>query len=389
MTYWHIRPDIARALLALMLVAVLGGPAAAQLFETRAGQAILLDAKSGTILYAKDANKRVPPASLAKMMTMEVVFDALKRGRLSLDDEFHVSEYAWREGGAVSGGSTMFAELNSTIRLEDLIRGVIIQSANDGCIIIAEGMAGSEANFARLMTERAREIGLRDSVFYNSTGLPAEGQYVTMYDLAKLADHLQREYPEYYRFYSEPEFTWNGILQRNRNPLLKMGIGADGVKTGYTEASGYAIVGSVQRGDRRMITAMSGLPDRRTRAEEARKILDWGDRAFEAHRIFEQDEVIGNVRLYGGARLTVPVVANDDLDILLPLANRDALKARVVYKGPVRAPVAAGDEIATLKVWIGDELTQETPLFAQESVPRGPIHRQAFDALTELVLGWI
>ncbi len=373
---------------AVVLLAM-AAPAQAQLFETRAGQAILLDAKTGTVLYEKDANKRVPPASLAKMMTMEVVFDALKKGRLSLDDEFHVSEFAWRTGGATSGGSTMFAELNSSIRLEDLIRGVIIQSANDGCIIIAEGMAGSEPNFARLMTKRAREIGLRDSVFFNSTGLPAEGQFVTMHDLAKLADHLQREYPEFYRFYSEPEFTWNGILQRNRNPLLKMGIGADGVKTGYTEASGYAIVGSVKRGERRLITAMSGLPNLRTRAEEARKILDWGDRAFEAHEIFKKGEVIGNVRLYGGAQLTVPVAANDDLDILLPLANRDAMKARVVYKGPVKAPVAEGDQIAMLKVWVGDKLTQETPLFAAETVERGPIHRQAFDALTELVLGWI
>jgi serine-type D-Ala-D-Ala carboxypeptidase (penicillin-binding protein 5/6) len=365
------------------------GTANAQLFETRADTAILLDANSGTVLFSKDPDKSVPPASLAKMMTMEVVFNALKSGRLTMDDEFLVSENAWRTGGAVSGGSTMFAELNSSIRLEDLIQGVIVQSANDGCIIIAEGMAGSEDNFARLMTERARKIGLENSVFRNSTGLPDPDQKVTMRDLAKLANHIQRNYPAYYMYYSQREFTWNNILQRNRNPLLAMDIGADGMKTGYTEESGYAIVGSVKRDGRRLIAAMSGLPNERSRAEEARKLLDWGVRAFEPHDLFKKGELIGNVRLYGGEALTVPVTVKEDLQILLPITDRDRMKARVVYIGPVKAPVEAGDEIASLKVWIGDQLSQESPLYAAESVAKGPIHRQAFDALTELLLGWI
>jgi D-alanyl-D-alanine carboxypeptidase (penicillin-binding protein 5/6) len=384
-----VRMIVSRVLLAALIAVAAAGFAQAQLFETRAEEAVLLDANTGTVLFAKEPDKRVPPASLAKMMTMEVVFDAIKRGRLTLDDEFLVSEYAWRTGGAASGGSTMFAELNSSIRLEDLILGVIVQSANDGCIIIAEGMAGSEENFALLMTERARKIGLKESVFKNSTGLPAEGQYVTMRDLVKLADHLQREYPGFYKYYSQADFTWNNITQRNRNPLLRMGIGADGVKTGYTEASGYAIVGSVKREGRRLIVAMSGLETLRARAEEARKLLDWGVRAFEPYEIFKKDEVIGNVRLYGGTQLTVPVTVKDDLSILLPITNRDLMKARVVYQGPVPAPVDAGDEIAVLEVRIDDTLTQETPLYAAESVARGPIHRQAFDALTELLLGWI
>jgi D-alanyl-D-alanine carboxypeptidase (penicillin-binding protein 5/6) len=384
-----VRMIVSRVLLAALIAVAAAGFAQAQLFETRAEEAVLLDANTGTVLFAKEPDKRVPPASLAKMMTMEVVFDAIKRGRLTLDDEFLVSEYAWRTGGAASGGSTMFAELNSSIRLEDLILGVIVQSANDGCIIIAEGMAGSEENFALLMTERARKIGLKESVYKNSTGLPAEGQYVTMRDLVKLADHLQREYPGFYKYYSQADFTWNNITQRNRNPLLRMGIGADGVKTGYTEASGYAIVGSVKREGRRLIVAMSGLETLRARAEEARKLLDWGVRAFEPYEIFKKDEVIGNVRLYGGTQLTVPVTVKDDLSILLPITNRDLMKARVVYQGPVPAPVDAGDEIAVLEVRIDDTLTQETPLYAAESVARGPIHRQAFDALTELLLGWI
>jgi D-alanyl-D-alanine carboxypeptidase (penicillin-binding protein 5/6) len=378
-----------RLLVALATIVGIVAPASAQLFETRAKEAVLLDANTGTVLFAKNADEQVPPASLAKLMTMEVVFHALKVGRLSMDDEFQVSENAWRTGGAVSGGSTMFAELGSSIRVEDLIQGVIVQSANDGCIIIAEGMAGSEGLFARLMNARAREIGLKNSVFMNSTGLPDPLQKVTMRDLAKLADHIRREYPEYYKYYSQPQFTWNKILQRNRNPLLSMDIGADGMKTGYTEESGYAIVGSINKDGRRLIVAMSGLPDQRARGEEARKLLEWGLRAFEPYRIFEKDEEIGNVRLYGGEQLTVPVTVKEDLSILLPIADRDNMKARIIYTGPVMAPVEKGQEIATLKVWIGDNLSQETPLYAAYSVGLGPIHRRALDALTELAFGWI
>lgn len=378
-----------RLLVALAIILGIAAPASAQLFETRAEEAVLLDANTGTVLFAKNADEQVPPASLAKLMTMEVVFHALKTGRLSMDDEFQVSENAWRTGGAVSGGSTMFAELGSSIPVEDLIQGVIVQSANDGCIVIAEGMAGSEGLFARLMNARAREIGLDNSIFTNSTGLPDPLQKVTMRDLVKLADHIRREYPEYYKYYSQPQFTWNKILQRNRNPLLTMDIGADGMKTGYTEESGYAIVGSINRDGRRLIVAMSGMPDQRARGEEARKLLEWGLRAFEPYQIFKKDEEIGNVRLYGGDQLTVPVTVKEDLSILLPIADRDNMKARIIYTGPIMAPVEEGQEIATLKVWIGDNLSQETPLYAAYSVGLGPIHRRALDALTELAFGWI
>ena len=219
--------------------------AQSQLFETRAKQAVMIDAETGTILYSKDGDKLIPPASLAKLMTVEVIFHALKVGRLTMDDKFAVSKNAWTKGGAKSGGSTMFAKVNSEIRVEDLIKGVIVQSANDACITLAEGLAGTEENFAALMTERARQIGLTKSVFKNSNGLPAEGQLVTMNELARLGQHIWREYPDYYRFYSIREFTWNKITQPNRNPLLGMDIGADGMKTGFTDASGYAIVGSV------------------------------------------------------------------------------------------------------------------------------------------------
>ena len=211
------------AFVAIFAVLFLSSGANAELFSTKAKEAFMIDAETGTILYSKDADKLIPPASLAKLMTMEVVFHAIKSGRLSLDDKFYVSENAWKKGGAGSGGSTMFAKVKSEVPLEDLIQGVIVQSANDGCIAIAEGMAGSEDNFATLMTERARQIGLTKSVFKNATGLPADGQFVTVRELVMLARHLWMEYPEFYHYFAEPEFTWNGIKQRNRNPLLEHG----------------------------------------------------------------------------------------------------------------------------------------------------------------------
>jgi serine-type D-Ala-D-Ala carboxypeptidase (penicillin-binding protein 5/6) len=381
--------DVARWLVVTLCVMAWLPAAQAQLFETRADSAYMIDAETGSILFAKDPDKLIPPASLAKLMTMEVVFHALRSGRLSMDDEFLVSENAWRTGGAVSGGSTMFAELGSSIRLEDLIQGVIVQSANDGCIIIAEGMAGSEENFAQFMTERARQIGLERSTFVNSTGLPAEGQFVTARELVKLAHHMWSEYPDYYRYYSQTEFTWNNILQRNRNPLLRMDIGADGMKTGFTTESGYGIVGSVERGGRRLFVAMSGMTSEAQRAEEARRILDWGMRAFEQTELFALGAIVGEARLYGGERRTVPLRAAGPISILVPTMSRDRMSARIVYRGPVDAPVEEGDRIGALRVWIGDTLSQETPLYAAESVGTGQLHQRALDAVQELLVGWL
>jgi D-alanyl-D-alanine carboxypeptidase (penicillin-binding protein 5/6) len=377
------------ALAALVVVPMSSGPARAQLFETRAAQAFMIDAETGTILFSKDPDTLIPPASLAKLMTMEVVFHAIKAGRLSLDDTFQVSENAWRKGGAASGGSTMFAKLKSVIRLEDLIKGVVVQSANDGCIIIAEGMAGSEENFAALMTERAREIGLKQSVFKNSNGLPAEGQAVTVRELVQLATHIWREYPEFYKYYSLPDFTWNKITQRNRNPLLTMNIGADGMKTGFTEESGYGILGSVSRNGKRLFAAMSGMASERERAEEARKLLEWGIRAFQRSELFAENEVVGEAQVYGGAKSGVPLKAKGPVAIFVPITNKDRLVARIVYEGPLVAPVEEGTPVGTLRVWIGDTLSQETPLFAAESVGVGSLHQRAWDAVGELAVGWL
>ena len=377
------------AVLALLALAVMTAPLSAASYETAATQAMLLDVDTGTVLYAKDPDTPIPPASLGKLMAIEVVFHAIKTGRLSLDDRFLVSEHAWRTGGAVSDTSTMFAELNSEVRLEDLIRGVIVQSANDGAIVIAEGIAGSEAGYADMMNERAAQIGLTNSVFRNPTGLPHPGQQVTIRDLVTLTLHIQRNYPDLYKIYAEREFTWNGIRQRNRNPLLPMDIGANGVKTGFTEESGYAIVGSVDREGRRLIVAMSGLTSERQRGEEARKMLDWGMRAFEPHRLFEAGDAIGAVRLYGGASASARVQVNEDVVLLMPLVAGANLRARIVFDGPVPAPVEIGDEIAQLEVLFGDEFAARVPLYASESVGKGPLHRRALDAVTEMLLGWI
>jgi len=379
--------QVAAFLVLLLFISVQS--AQAQLFETKAKQAFMIDAETGTILFSKEPDTPFPPASLAKLMTMEVVFHAIRSGSLSLDDTFQVSENAWRTGGAPSGGSTMFAALGSTIRLEDLIQGVIVQSANDGCIIIAEGMAGSEADFAQLMTERARALGMTRSVFKNSTGLPAEGQVVTARELTMLALHIWQEYPEFYQYYTQTDFTWNKILQRNRNPLLRMDIGADGMKTGYTEESGYAIVGSIARDGRRLFATMSGMESAEERAEEARKLLDWGIRAFEKTEIFAEGETVGEAAVFGGEKGDVKLTAEGPVSILVPVANRDRLIARIVYEGPVEAPVEEGTEIGTLKVWIGDTLTQETPLYAAETVGVGKLHQRALGAVEELLIGWL
>lgn len=372
-----------------LFTSIVAEAAAAQIFETRARQAFMVDAETGTVLLSKNAGDPIPPASLAKLMTMEVVFNALEAGRLSLSDTFYVSENAWRTGGAVSGTATMFAEVESSVPLEALIQAVIVQSANDGCIIIAEGMSGSEANFARLMTERARAIGLENSIFVNSTGLPAEGQQVTMRDLVKLALHLRHEYPKFYRIYAQDAFTWNKILQRNRNPLLRMNIGAEGLAMGFAEESGYAIVGVTNRNGRRLVLAMSGLKSEQEREEEARKILDWGIRAFRKTEIFAAGETIGTVSVFGGERAEIGVRAQGPVSIFKPLTASDQLSARIVYLGPVQAPIEEGQKIGTLQIWIGDTLSQETPVFAAEPVRVGTLQERAVGAVEELLVGWL
>ena len=375
------------AFAALMLLGL--GHAAAQNFETRAQHAVLMDAETETILFQKAADVSMPPASMAKLMTVAVVFDAIKSGRLSLDTEFQVSENAWRNGGANSGGSTMFAKLGSTIPVADLLRGVIIQSANDGCIVLAEGMAGTEKTFANLMNAEARKLGLTGSHFTNATGLPDPDEYVTAIDLAKLARHIIYDDPEFYPIFSEKEFTWNKIRQHNRNPLLDMNIGADGLKTGFTDASGYGLVGSAVRDGQRLIMVINGTKSEKERAEEARKLMDWGLRGFEKVELFRNGEEVARASVFGGDEGSVGLVGKGAIAAFLPRGSRDLIKGRVVYQGPVPAPIESGQEIGKLQITLGNDVLREAPVYASEDVGRGTIPQRAVDGLKELLLGWL
>lgn len=382
--------QLSRASLFLALTcAVLAQVGDARAFETKAKQAILIEAGTGTELFAKDVDKPFAPAALAKLMTMETLFDLVATGKVAPDAVYPVTENAWRTGGAPSGGSTMFAALKSSIPLPDLIRGAIVQSANDGCIIIAEGVSGSEDKFVELMNQRAADLGLKNSAFRNTTGLPADGQQTTVGDLVQLAQHIWKTYPNYYPIYAEPNFTWNGIFQRNRNPLLSMNIGADGMGTGFTEESGYSIVGAVKKGDSRYFLAMSGLASDKERTEEARKLLDWALIGFNRSELFKVGQTVGSARVYGGVTTSVPLRANGPVSILLHKENEGKVSASIDYKGPISAPVKAGDQVASLVIRVADAPDQVTPLYAASDVEVGPLHRRAYDAAAELLLGWL
>ncbi len=354
-------------------------------FNTAASTAILIDAESGTVLFERNADELVPPASLSKLMTAEVVFHELSQGRLKLEDEFLISTNAWRTGGAPSRTSSMFAPINSRVRIEDLLRGVIVQSGNDACIALAEGIARSEDKFAALMTQRAREIGLSKATFGNSTGLPHPRQLMTVRELARLARHIIHTYPEYYKIYGEREFTFNKIRQFNRNPLLPLSIGADGLKTGFTREAGYGLVGSAVQNELRLIVVVNGLKSEKERADEARKLLEWGFNNFQSTPLFADGQVIAHAKVYGSG--SVPMVADREVKLMAPRGVRERVIARAVYNGPIRPPVQKGQRIGTLKVWRGDFMVLEVPLKAAEPVEQGALPRRALDAVTELFYG--
>jgi serine-type D-Ala-D-Ala carboxypeptidase (penicillin-binding protein 5/6) len=356
-------------------------------FQTAAPFVVLMDAESGSVLFEKNADQPMAPSSMAKLMTAEVVFNEIKQGRHTLEDEFLVSEDAWRRGGAPSHTSSMFAAINSRVRVEDLIRGMIIESGNDACIALAEGIAGSEPKFAVILNKRAQELGLTRSHFTNSTGLPDPNLKVTARDLAKLARHIIDTYPEFYSIYGEKDFTWNKIRQQNRNPLLTMGIGADGMKTGFTTEGGYGMVGSAVQDGQRLIVVVNGLKSMKERGDEARKLLEWGFHGFEHRMLFAEGQTIGEARLFGGSSRNVPLVARGAVTVLVPRGTNERLLARIVYTGPIPVPVAEGQRIATLRVFRGENLTLEAPLVAAESVGPGSLSQRAMDAASELVIG--
>ncbi|HYC04784.1 MAG TPA: D-alanyl-D-alanine carboxypeptidase family protein [Azospirillaceae bacterium] len=356
----HLR----RALGALVILAAAALPAsAAPSIETIAREAVLIDATTGTVLFEKNANARMPTSSMSKVMTMYMVFDRLKAGRLSLDDKLPVSENAWK-----MQGSKTWVELGNTVRVEDLIRGVIIQSGNDASIVLAEGLAGTEQAFAAAMTKRAHEMGMKDSNFMNSTGWPDENHYSTAHDLAILAQALIKEFPEYYHYYSETEFTYHGIKQGNRNPLLYRNMGVDGLKTGHTEIAGYGLIASGQRNGRRLILVVNGLPNMQARADESARLLEWGFREFDTYAFFKSGDTVDSFPVWLGEQEQVPLVAEGDIKLTLTREQRRNIQVAVVGEAPVPAPIAKGTKLATLRVTGPDIKTVEIPLVAGADV---------------------
>jgi D-alanyl-D-alanine carboxypeptidase (penicillin-binding protein 5/6) len=381
-----------RCVTALLTVLALGVAIAttrAQGFQTAAPFAFLMDYDTGTVLLEKNADTLMAPASTSKLMTAELVFRELVEGRLRLDDTMTVSENAWRQGGARSHGSTMFARVHSQIRVEDLLRGLIIDSGNDAAIVLAEGIAGSESAFAALMTKRARELGLTRSTFANPWGKADPDEKVTAREMALLAAHIIATYPQFYHYFGEREFVWDKIKQQNRNPLLAMNIGADGLKTGDIAESGFGLVGSAVQNGQRLILVINGLKSAKERADEARKLIEWGFRSFDEKEVFAAGETIGSAKVYGGTQGEVDLVADHAIKLFVPRGSSDKVTGKVVYRGPLQAPVAAGVEVARLRLWRGTTQILDVPLKTATSVGVGSLPKRALDAGIELATSLI
>ncbi len=360
-------------------------------FETKAKNAILMDADENLVLFEKDADTLAPPASMSKMMTLAVVFRERTAGRLKLDDQFKVSEHAWRTGGAPSGTSAMFAPLNTTVSVEDLIQGVTVQSANDAAIILAEGIAGTEDDFAQRMTEYARTIGLEKATFKNATGLPAEGHLMTARELAILAHYLIYNYSEYYHYFGQKEFKYREKFTfRNRNPLVFAEIGVDGLKTGFIKESGYGLVASGTRANQRLVLVVGGLESAKEREAEARRLLDWGYKSFKPFRLFDEGQKVSDALVWGGTSHYVPLVGSGNINVILPANATGKVSAQVVYEGPIKAPIRKGDQVATLRVTSAEsQATNDIPLYAGDDIDRSNFAMRGLDSLFVLAFGWL
>ena len=349
---------------------MLFGAVSAQAIETKAKNLILIDYETGQTLTAKDAQRMIPPASMSKLMTIYMVFEKIKDGSLSLDDTFTVSENAWRKGGAASGSSTMFLSIGEKVRVEDLIKGIIIQSGNDACIVAAENLAGSEEDFAEEMNKKARALGLNNSSFVNATGWPHPDQRMSVEDLAKLARRLISEFPEYYHIFSEKNFTHNNIKQGNRNPLLYSMPYADGLKTGHTEEAGFCLVGSAKKDNRRLISVMSGLKSNKERSEEAEKIMNWGFREFDNYTMLTEGQKIADIPVWFGKDNTVGLVVGEKVRNTLQKSKINKVKMTAIYDTPVQAPIKKGDRLVVIKIEIPGQPQAEIPLLADKDVEK-------------------
>ncbi len=357
-------------LLSLISVLCVFAIAEAHAFDTSAKHAMLIDVETRTVLMDKNSQDRMPTSSMSKVMTMYVVFQAIEDGRLQLDDECVISEKAWRKGG-----SKMFIEVGKKVKVEDLIRGVIVQSGNDASIALAECLAGNEKNFAETLNEAAADLGMTNSQFANASGWPDPNHYSTAYDLSLLAYHLITDFPQYYHYYSQEEFTFNGIKQKNRNPLLYQNIGADGIKTGHTEIAGYGLMASATVNDgydqsRRLILVVNGLNSEKARSEESARILRWGQRNFRIVKLFDKGEVVESVPVHMGKLRQAPLVVNADIKALYNVREKESLSVKLRYDTPIKAPVSAGTKIGDVIVKSGDFPEQTYPLYVGQDIEK-------------------
>lgn len=366
----------------LALAVSLASPLPAAATETAAKFAILLDYDTGAVLLEKNADEPTAPASMSKLMTLYMIFERLKAGNLRLEDTFPVSEKAWR-----MGGSKMFVGINTRVKLEDLLRGIVVQSGNDACIVIAEGLARNEAAFAEKMTERAREIGLTNSAFVNSTGWPDPDHTMSVRDIAKLSAIIIKEFPEYYPLFAEKTYTYNNIKQGNRNPLLYGYDDADGLKTGRTKASGYGLAASVNRQGRRLILVVNGLASRKQRTRETVRLLDWAYREFDNFKLFSAGETVDNAAVWLGEDAEVPLIIENEMTLTLPRKSRRKMEVKVSYDGPIAAPIRSGERLAILTISAPDTETQQIPLIAGKNISRLGMFGRLSAALRYLAWG--
>jgi D-alanyl-D-alanine carboxypeptidase (penicillin-binding protein 5/6) len=391
------RPPIIRALccvVALLLGLVVTFASAAQAAQTgeiavKAPQAILIDADTGAIMFQHNADDLMYPASMTKLMTLALAFKALQAKEIKLDDQFFMSEFAWRRGGAPSGTSAMFVPVGSKASVEELLKGITVQSGNDAAIAIAENIAGNEPDFAKRMTEEARRLGMKKTLFKNATGLFDPEHQTTARDLAILARHIIKTYPEYYPLFAIKEFDYRKHKFFNRNPLLNLVPGVDGLKTGFIKESGYGMVASAKQDDRRLIAVVNGLSTADERRDEARRLLEWGFRSFSEAKLFDAGEVVGYARVWGGERLFVPLAGHGDVSMWVPRAASPKVNARIYYQWPLKAPLRKGDQVATLRVTTSNDASTEVPLFVAEDVARAGMMRRGLDSILCLATRWI
>ena len=349
-------------------IAALLVPGTGAAFETKAREALVIDDATGMVLFDKDADEPIPPASMSKLMTLYLLFEALRDGRATKETRFLVSPHAQS-----MEGSRMFVEAGTSVEVRDLIQGIIVQSGNDACVVVAEGLAGSEAAFAEQMTSRALELGMTTSHFANASGLPDPGQVMSPFDLVTLARHLIDDFPEEYHYFSETEYTWNGIRQHNRNPLLELGLGVDGLKTGHTAEAGYGLVGSAVQNGQRVVFMVGGLANDAERAAETQALVKWAFGAFDTVKFFPAGAHVVDVDVWLGGRERVALVAPHDLQMLVPREQRSAIKARVFYTSPIEAPIAQGQKLGALEVEVPGYEPISFDLVADTDVARGGI----------------